>query len=418
MHTNLYQIRRAFLIGTCFWLALAVVAIPEPVVIAVTAVVAVIAVMLYSLIPSNGANSTLPASLLALVCMVAAPTGALLLIQRLDLLTGWTWPLAIVASWAITAAGVLRFYNRLVTIPPGMLHVYTGPIRIRSIPGYAKIARPNPLFERLQAVVPTRRLKLDLELAEIGTRQGSRPGRAPRRIVDTGPPEYDHQTGIWNIYRLDLAIELALSPEHWRAVNRIPCDELINQLRAEYGGRGHNPWHEARYWTGLAKGYVGEIAEELTRELIHDTGWSPLDVWQRKDELARLILERLRHEADNYGIIIHSVDIVQVAVDEPEALRRTRDLELMGETWQRQQGLVLETFQTSLQRLGLQLTPAEIEHLTRVHLWDLVSHLQHYGHLDFIVDDLVAGLRFPHGRGRPGGGPPPSRRAIDHLEPV
>lgn len=410
MHTNLHQIRRPLLIGTLLWLAMAVMLTPDTLVVTAALIVAVAALLLYRLIAPNGERATLPAAILALVCFMAAATSALLILDQLALLTGWSWPLAVAASWGITLAGTLWAYNRLILVPSGMLHVYTGPIRTRTIHGYAKIPRPNPLFEHLQAVVPTRLLKLDLEITEIGTRHGSRPGRAPRHIVDTGPPASEQQTGIWNIYCLELAIELSLSPERWRTVNSIPCDELIHQLRTEYGGRGRNSWHEPRYWIGLAKGYIGEIAEELTRELVQDTGWSALSVRQRKNELAHMIRERLAPAADAYGIIIHTVDIVQVAVDEPVALRRTRDLELMGEAWQRQQGLVLETFQASLQRLGLQLTAAEVEHLTRVHLWDLVSHLQHYGHLDFIVSDLFGGMGFPAGRGHPDGGRPPSRR--------
>ncbi len=391
MRTNLYQVRRALLTGTILWLGLAVLSTLTPTSFAAALALLAVAVLLYTLIDPSGEQAAVPVILLALVCFGSAAVSIVLLLHRLEWLNEWSWLPAIGAGWALTLAGVLRHYDRLITVSTGLQHIYIGPIRSRTVQGYRRIPPPFPLFERLLAVVPTRRLKLDFALDDVGTCPDPAPVPDAWRFNGVDPPSPPEHAAIRNLHRVDLAIEFCIDPDYWWMVNQIPCDTLVNQLRSEYGAQGRNAWHDPRYWSDLARGYVQEIAEELTRKLVHDSDWSALEVWRRKDELAGRLFENLREQAAVYGVLLHSVDIVDVVVDQPEVVRRARTIELMGATWQREQALVLKTFHETLQRLGLRLTPEDIEHLCRVHLWDLVSHLQRYGHLDFIVQDLVNG---------------------------
>jgi len=411
MRSNLYQIRAVLLYATLFWLALLAAVAPSLFTAAFVVLAIGIAVTLFMLIPASGEDSAFFAHTLAIVCLGVAATTALVIVARAGPLALWLAPVTIAASWAATAAAAFWHYNRLITIPTGIMHVYTSLLGSRVVRGYAKIVRPNPQFVRLQATVPTRRFKVDVDVFEIGTRPGASPGRVPRRSEDRGPPPLERRPGIWNIYRIQVAIELALSPGSWRSVLSIPSEDLIVEQRATHGGQGRNPWHEPRFWSGIAKSYIQELADELTRQIIHETGWSALTVWQRKGQLANLISEQLALQTEGYGIIIHTLDVIDIAIDEPNALRRTRDMELMSETWQHQQAMLLETFQLSLGRLGLQLNAEEIGQLTRVHLWDLVSHMKRFGHLDHIVAELVAGPTDVQHRSPPGESRPPFRKA-------
>lgn len=395
MKSNLHQLRVPLLAATATWLFLIASLAPANATFALCASMFVITWALFILIPLSGDGSDLLANSLGATALGTAAVAGLLTVHRAGLLNLWTGGLAIAAGWAATGASALWYYQRLVLVPAGVMHTYTGPLRRRSVRGYSKIAPPAWFLERLQAIIPLRRLKVDVAVLEVGTRQGAAPGQAPRRINDTGPPRLERRPGIWNIHRIELAIEIAINPNSWRDLLVVPLDDLVAEQRAIYGGPGRNPWHEPRFWASIAKAYTHELAEELTRDVVHSTGWTALTIWQHKAQLAELIFGQLEAETRNYGIVIHRLEIIDVVIDEPLALRRSRDLELISQAWQQQQAMLLETFQESLERLGLQLGTEEISRLMQVHIHDLVSHLRRYGHLDQIVEELVTGASGP-----------------------
>lgn len=384
---NLHQVRRALLGGAIFWLGLAVFStFSLSTMVAGLALIGV-AVWLYR----SSEEASLSAALLALLTLGVSAIAVVLLLHRLEWLSGWSWLPAVITAWMLTIIGVFRHYRRLITVPLGIQYVYTGLIGRRTVEGYRKIPPPLPFLEHLLAVVPTRRLKLDFSIEEVGVQGDAISESNALSLNGTGPPSMPQSSAIRNLHRLDLAIELSISPDRWWMLNLIPCNDLISQLRVKYGGQGRNVWHDLHYWSDLATGYVQEIAEEQTRKMVHSLRWSALDVMHRRDELAEHLYKHLRNQVEGYGIVIHSVDVINVMIDPVETMRRTREIELLGETWQRQQELLLERFNATLRHLGLNLMPEDIERLCRVHLWDLIGHLQRYGHLNWIVRDLVNG---------------------------
>lgn len=408
MRSNLYQSRDAFLYTSILWLALAAAAAQNLYASAFAFIFALIAIMLYFLAAPGELQSTAAAYLLGLGALAAGAIAALVGVSRLGVLNGITGAAAVLASWLLTVAAALWFYNRLIIVPNGVLHVYTGFIGSWTVKGYAKIAPPPAILGRLRATVPVKQLKLNLDVAEIGTLQKAAPNLIARRVGDTGPPDDDGRAGISNIHRMRMSIICSIQPERWRELLRIPCDGLVSRLRTQHGGRG--AWLSQEYWSDIVRGYVEEVADEQTRRVVYESGLSTLNIWQHQDAIADRIFERLVVDAEPYGISINFLDIVEVAVDEPGALRRTRDMALLGGAWQQQQSQLLETFHASLRRLGLQLSAKEIEQITRTHLRELMRDLQHYGHLDYIVSELVADSNLPPTNGSPSGGRPPFRK--------
>lgn len=408
MRNNLFQIRDAFFRSTVFWMFLSALLIRRPEFTGGALGVTAIAWLLYRAIPANGNGATVIANVLAVWAYLAATGATLLLTNYFGLPQNWVWSSITVAiAWALTSAYGLKLYNNLVTVPPGVMHVYTSLFGARRVTGYAKIAPHFKLVERLQAVVPTAPRRLDVDVTEIGTLQSRTSNGSNRRIDDRGPP--GGRIVIHNIHRIQIGIEFTIDPRRFYSLLTIPRDDVISQQRSEWGGVGRKEWHNPRFWTGIARNYLSELIDELVRAVIHARGWSALVVWQYKDDLAEQVFEQLKEHGAKYGIVVHDVSVTNVVVDEPNALRRSRDLELVSETWQGQQARSLETFHETLESLGLKLTRQEIEALTRVHLLDMVRHLERYGNLDFLAGELASEVG---GHGQNGTHPDgPRRRA-------
>lgn len=407
--------RDAFLYATLLWLALAAVVAQNIFAFVFVLVFALIAMVLYSFAAPGSPQSTSAAYGLVVGALTASGITALVVVNRL----GWLGDVnpynaaaiafgAVLVSWLLATATAIWFYGRLIAVPDGVMYIYTGFLGPRTVKGFTRFIPPSSRFWPLRAMVPLRQLKLDIDVSEIGTLQRTTPRRLPRYHGTNGPPKRDGEAGIDNIHRLELSAVCAIEPDHWRNLLKIPSDGLVGQLQKQYGGR--SAWREQEFWSKIVGAYVKEIAEEQTRRVIYESGWSPLNVWQQQDVIADRIFERLVTEASEYGVQVHSLDIIEVAVDEPGAMRRKRDLTLLSETWQQQQSRLLESFQASLSRLGLQLTPKEIEQITRTHLLDLVRDLQHYGHLDYIVGELVADTTLSPTNGGQHGGHSPLRK--------
>lgn len=389
MRNNLFQIRDAFFRSTAFWMFLTALLLRRPEVAGGALSVTAGAWLLYRAIPANGNGATGFANALAVWAYLAAAGAALLLANNFGLPQEWVWwAITVSIAWALTSAYGLRLYNNLVTVPPGVMHVYTSLLGARRVTGYAKIAPHFKLIERLQAVVPTALRRLDVDVTEIGTLQSTTSSGSTRRITERGPP--GGRTAIHNIHRIQIGIDFAIDPKRFYSLLTIPRDDVISQQRTEWGSAGRREWHNPSFWTGIARGYLSELIDELVRAVIHERGWSALVVWQYKDELAERVFEQLKEHGVLYGILVRDVSVTNVIVDEPSTLRRSRDLELVSETWQGQQARGLETFHETLESLGLKLTRQDIEALTRVHLLDMVRHLERYGDLDFLAGELAA----------------------------
>lgn len=405
MQNNLFQIRDAFFRSTVCWMFLTALLLWRPEIAGGALIAILVAWVLYRAIPANGNGAAGFANALAIWAYLTAAAAALLVADHLGLAEGWFWQaVAIGSAWALTGAYGLRSYNKLVTVPPGVMHVYTSLLGIRRVTGYAKIAPHVKLVERLQAVVPIALRRLDVDVTEIGTFQSVSSGVSTSGSDDRAPP--GSRTNIHNIHRVQIGIEFTIDPSRFYSLLTIPRDDIVSQQRDEWGGNGQTEWHDPRFWAGLARGYLGELADELTRVVIHEMGWSAEVVWHRKDELGERLFEQLQDHGAMYGILVRDVNITNVVVDEPSALRRSRDLELVSETWQGQQARGLETFHETLESLGLKLTRHEIEALTRMQLLDMVRHLERYGNLDRLSEDLAieVGGHGPNGPNHGGSG--------------
>jgi hypothetical protein len=270
----------------------------------------------------------------------------------------------------------------------------------RSIRGPARYKKPPFWFGRVSARISLKVQKTTLKVREVATATAE----AFRDSTVLGKSTVGTRSD--KLHGVDLAVCYLVDAPRWYLLYSIPhVERHMNELAPHYGGR-RTAMEQAGFWSDLMERCIHEEAAEQLRTLIHKRGWSAGYVSEQRVAVAEALRATLGEDMAKYGIIVQDVELVDVQVDAPEALRDARNLalrarghaeevELVGDVLLELQEAFLRRVQRSLRNAGL--STADIAEIVRSQARELGWHLRQHGHLDYFLDDYMRQRRSPAG---------------------
>lgn len=262
----------------------------------------------------------------------------------------------------------------------------------RSIRGPARYKKPPFWFGKVSARISLKVQKTTLKVCEVATATSE----AFRDSAVLGKSSVGTRSD--KLHGVDLALCYTVDAPRWFRLYSIPhVERHMQELAPQYGGR-RQAMEQAGFWSDLMERCMREEAAEQLRTLIHKRGWSAGFVSEQRAAVAEALRAALGEEMAKYGMIVQEVELVDVQVDAPEALREARNLalrarghaeevELVGDVLLELQEAFLRRVQRSLRNAGL--STADIAEIVRSQARELGWHLRQHGHLDYFLDDYM-----------------------------
>jgi hypothetical protein len=298
-----------------------------------------------------------------------------------------------VATSATAAFWLTHQWNRLGFARFNeVVHMYTIFGR-RSIRGPTRFWLLPSILGRITARLSLVAQKTTLTMTEIATSAVTL-----EREVGGVLGKAHHGTRPDKVHTITLSVFFCLDPEKWDLLQRIPFFAAYQAEFAAKHGQRHAHREDHSFWNGLMEAWVREETDEYLRMLVHEQGWSPYYLAAQRLDVAHELQAVLASVAQEYGILIKQIEIIDVHVDAPAALREARntalrargraeEAELMGDVILELQEAFLRRVQRSLQSAGL--SNSDIADIVRSQARELVGHMHQYGHLDHFLSEYV-----------------------------